>query len=260
MLNLSKISICAIGLCILSAAISPALLRASEKPVKLAFKITGQTDRIQIISKEKVCTTPQKGERFTSEIKSKRLIVRKSFKTGDNEITTKFKVSKIKVSVNGKDAPSLDPLQESEVKTDILGKKIVNKDSAKDQFIPDMSLILPDKAVKPGDTWKQTIKPTKAYPAELEINFKFSKVEEVNGSKCALINAKCLSNEVFKDRFAKSYLSIRNRIHFDIAKGKVVKNTSQTEFILTWLKALKGLPLQRATFSTTSMSLVGKNK
>lgn len=248
------------SLYILSSTISPALLKADEKPVKLAFKITGQTDRIQIISKEKVCTTPQKGERFTSEIKSKRLIIRKSFKTGDNEITTRFKTAKIKVSVNGKDAPSIEPLQESSVKTDILGKKMINKDNPKEQFIPDMSLILPDKPVKPGDTWKQILKPTKAYPAELEINFKFSKIEEINGSKCALINAKCLSNEIFKDRFAKSYLSIRNRIHFDIARGKVVKNTSQTEFILTWLKALKGLPLQRATFSTTSMSLVGKTK
>jgi hypothetical protein len=260
MLNPLKISVLTIGLCILSVALAPTVLQGSEENIQLAFKISGQTDRIQIISKEKVCTTPQKGERFSSEIMSKKLVMRKSFKTGDNEITTKLKISKIKMTVNGKDAPPIDELQETSIITDTLGKKLVNKTDGNNTFIPDMSLILPDKAVKPGDTWSHTVKATKAYPAELKLVFKLDKIEEIDGAECAVIQAKCISNEVFNDRYARSHLSIRNRIYFNIAEGKVVKNTSQTEFILTWLKTFKGLPLQRATFSTTSMTLLNKTE
>lgn len=255
MLNSMKTSVWTIALCVLLPTLVPTALKASEEKVKLVFKISGKTDKIQIISKERVCTTPQKGERFSSEVRSKKIVVRKSFRTGDNEITTKFKTTKMKVTVNGKEAPSLEPFKETSTKADRLGNKIPEKGETGESFLPNLNLILPKKAVKPGDSWDTTTKPSKGYPASLKMTFKLNKIEDLNGVKCAVIQAKCFSDEVFKDRYVKSHLSIRNRIYFDIKAGKVIKNTSQTQFILTWLKTLKGLPLQRATFSTTSMTI-----
>ena len=243
-----------VSIVLLTTICSPAYLMASDGAVNLSFKISSKADKIVIVSREKICTSPWQGEKFSSEIKSKKYVARKSFKTGDNEITTRFKTTKIKLSVNGKEVPPIQSLKKTEVKTDKSGNRLLTQE-AEGSFVPDLSLTLPEKAVKPGDKWTKIIKATKAYPASLKVEYELLGIKNVKKRKCAIIKVKCLSDELFTKRYAKVHLLIRNRIYFDIEAGKVIKNSSQSEFVLTWLKPIKGLPMQRATFSTTSMTV-----
>jgi len=227
---------------------------------KLRFKETAPKDlKLTITRKSDIYETSWDRKRRHTLFEGKNTSRYEIIKIKNKKLAIHSQLLRTHKSVDGKEFSSGAPKEKSVsiYRMNSLGQRIDNSPDKKHEKkqSSELTLQFPDHKVSAGDRWEVTAPASKNYPIPVKMHFVIKEFIKKGTSLFCIINNKFESAKFFPDRNCRVKVESKNRIIFNVTKGRIVRQTGSSTYITTWAKKGAENPMQSSTFTKIKLSI-----